>query len=103
MTDSFTTPLSYIQNYLAAAHDLPLADLSGTRTFESLDLDSIAQVEMFVTISDHYRIHLDDSLASADMTLSQTAEMVEQALRERPATSDRDSAAETHAPAAVRP
>ncbi|MEU3910305.1 acyl carrier protein [Streptomyces sp. NPDC029721] len=100
MTDPCATPLSYIQNYLASAHDLPLADLDGARTFESLDLDSIAQVEMFVTLSDHYRIHLDDSLATAEMTLAQTAKVVEEALRETPAVPRQDSAADPRATAA---
>lgn len=35
---------------------------------------------MFVTLSDHYRVHLDDSLANGEMTLRQTAELVIAAL-----------------------
>lgn len=35
---------------------------------------------MFVTLSDHYRVQLDDSLANGEMTLRQTAELVIAAL-----------------------
>ncbi|MEU6310758.1 acyl carrier protein [Streptomyces sp. NPDC047014] len=97
MSDSSTPPLGYIQKYLASEHNIPLGDLGGARTFESLDLDSIAQVEMFVTLSDHYRIELDDSLASADMTLDQTADMVEEALLEKAAVPRQEGAADNRA------
>ncbi|MGW2597196.1 acyl carrier protein [Streptomyces klenkii] len=55
-------------------------ELTCSRSFESLELDSIAQVEMFVTVSDHYGIQLDDSLARGDTTLQETADLVQEAL-----------------------
>ncbi|MCX4546374.1 acyl carrier protein [Streptomyces sp. NBC_01565] len=76
MSESVRQPLDYIRTYLASAFDMDMDELTGDRTFDSLELDSIAQVEMFVTLSDHYGIHLDDSLAKGEMTLRQTAELV---------------------------
>ncbi|MFF3070225.1 acyl carrier protein [Kitasatospora sp. NPDC057904] len=73
-------PLDHIRTYLARAFDLSVDELTAERTFESLELDSIAQVEMFVTLSDHYGIHLDDSWAHGGMTLQQTAGLVTAAL-----------------------
>ncbi|MFI1100661.1 acyl carrier protein [Streptomyces melanogenes] len=72
--------LDHVRTYLASAFEIPEGELTGDRTFESLELDSIAQVEMFVTLSDHYGIHLDDSLANGEMTLRQTAELITEAL-----------------------
>ncbi|MFI1172653.1 acyl carrier protein [Streptomyces melanogenes] len=80
MSQPAQQPLDHIRTYLASAFGLPEAELTGDRTFESLELDSIAQVEMFVTLSDHYGVHLDDSLASGEMTLRQTADLISEAL-----------------------
>ncbi|MBP2400857.1 acyl carrier protein [Streptomyces syringium] len=73
-------PFDFVRNYLATTYDLNPEELTGSRSFDSLELDSIAQVEMFVTVSDHYRIQLNDSLASGDTTLQETADLVQQAL-----------------------
>ncbi|MGW7065199.1 acyl carrier protein [Streptomyces sp. NPDC054904] len=75
-----SNPLEYIRTYLATGFDLPVEELTAERTFDSLDLDSIAQVEMFVTLSDHYGIRLDDSQAHGEMTLQDTAALVAAAL-----------------------
>lgn len=49
-------------------------------TFRGLDLDSIAVVEVFVTLSEHWQVPLDDSAATPDLTLADTAAMVGAAL-----------------------
>ncbi|MFI5642877.1 acyl carrier protein [Streptomyces goshikiensis] len=69
--------LAYITSFLRETFGLPAERLTAEATFASLRLDSIAQVELFVTLSDHYAIHLDDSLASEQLTLSATAELVD--------------------------
>ncbi|MFC5148794.1 acyl carrier protein [Streptomyces aureoversilis] len=86
MGEPVQRPFDFIRDYLATTYDLNPGELTGGRSFDSLELDSIAQVEMFVTISDHYRIQLDDSLASGNTTLQETADLVQQALD---ATGDR--------------
>ncbi|MFI5672932.1 acyl carrier protein [Streptomyces sp. NPDC051704] len=89
-------PLEYIRTYLASEFNVAADELTDERTFDSLDLDSIAQVEMFVTLSDHYRIHLDDSLASGGMTLGQTADLVTAALEGIASQRQRCAAATPH-------
>ncbi|MET7357982.1 acyl carrier protein [Streptomyces sp. NPDC005562] len=69
--------LAYITSYLAKTFGLPTETLTAEATFAGLNLDSIAQVELFVTLSDHYGIQLDDSLASERLTLGATAELVD--------------------------
>lgn len=76
MEDTISNPLDFIRDYLVSSAGLAAEDITGDRTFDSLGLDSIAQVEMFVTLSDHYGVHLDDSQASGDMTLARTAHLV---------------------------
>ncbi|WP_338930501.1 acyl carrier protein [Streptomyces netropsis] len=80
MGEPVQRPFDFIRNYLATTYDLNPEELTGGRSFDSLELDSIAQVEMFVTVSDHYRIQLNDSLASGNTTLQETADLVQQAL-----------------------
>ncbi|MFH9069047.1 acyl carrier protein [Streptomyces alboflavus] len=69
-------PLDFITAYLAQTFAVPPEKLTAEATFASLDLDSIAQVELFVTLSDHYGVELDDSQASGRLTLGQTADLL---------------------------
>ncbi|MBF6048429.1 hypothetical protein GO001_25005 [Streptomyces sp. NRRL B-1677] len=80
MGDPVQRPLDFIRDYLATAYGLNPGELTGSRSFDSLELDSIAQVEMFVTVSDHYGIQLNDSLARGNTTLQETADLVQEAL-----------------------
>ncbi|MFJ8621897.1 acyl carrier protein [Kitasatospora sp. NPDC093550] len=73
-------PLDFITGYLAQAFDVPLQELTPEACFSDLALDSIAQVELFVTLSDHYGVQLDDSDATGRLTLRETADLVEAAL-----------------------
>lgn len=69
--------LVYITSFLQETFGLSAERLTAEATFASLRLDSIAQVELFVTLSDRYGIHLDDSLASEQLTLGATAKLVD--------------------------
>lgn len=73
-------PLVFITGFLTNTFSVPEEGLRPETTFSSLDLDSIAQVELFVTLSDHYGIRLDDSCVSSELTLGQTAELVQAGL-----------------------
>ncbi|MCD9144895.1 acyl carrier protein [Streptomyces albireticuli] len=90
MSEAAQPPFAYIRDYLASVFGLSADELTGDRTFGSLELDSIAQVEMFVTLSDHYGVQLDDSLACEETTLQQTADLVSAALEggDRPEPQD---------------
>ncbi|MET8980897.1 beta-ketoacyl-ACP synthase 3 [Streptomyces sp. NPDC004539] len=52
-------------------------------TYTSLGLDSLAVVELFVTLSDHWSITLDDTEADPELTVGATADLVERARDER--------------------
>ncbi|MET9644843.1 acyl carrier protein [Streptomyces syringium] len=80
MAELIQQSLDFIRDYLARECQVPPGELAEERTFDSLGLDSIAQVEMFVTLSDHYGVDLDHSLASSSTTLLQTAALVQTAL-----------------------
>ncbi|MDC0770683.1 acyl carrier protein [Streptomyces sp. HD] len=45
-------------------------------TLDALDLDSLAVVELYVTLQEEWRVPLDDSAASADLTLTEVARAV---------------------------
>ncbi len=54
-------------------------------TLDDLDLDSLAVVELYVTLQEEWRIPLDDSTADADLTVADVARSVS-ALLDEPAS-----------------
>ena len=52
-------------------------------TYTDLGLDSLAVVELFVSLSEHWSVTLDDTDADPELTVAATAELVEQARNER--------------------
>ncbi|WP_424893169.1 acyl carrier protein [Streptomyces sp. XH2] len=80
MDEPVRQPFEFIRDYLSATYHLDSEKLTVDRSFDSLGLDSIAQVEMFVTLSDHYGIRLDDAHARGHITLRETADLVQEAL-----------------------
>lgn len=79
------TPYTYLSDVLAEKFEVDRAAIHETVTLRELDLDSIAVVELFVTLSDHWQIVLDDGEALPDLTLAATAALVEKALAEHAA------------------
>jgi acyl carrier protein len=54
-------------------------------TLDDLELDSLAVVELYVTLQEEWQIPLDDSTASADLTVAEVALSVT-ALLDEPAS-----------------
>ncbi|NEC87833.1 phosphopantetheine-binding protein [Streptomyces sp. SID12501] len=54
-------------------------------TLDDLDLDSLAVVELYVTLQEEWQVPLDDSAASADLTVADVARSVT-ALLDAPAS-----------------
>ncbi|NEB00378.1 acyl carrier protein [Streptomyces sp. SID13726] len=50
--------------------------IRATATLGELDLDSLAVVELYVTLQEEWRVPLDDSAASADVTVTDVARAV---------------------------
>ncbi|MGA5285410.1 beta-ketoacyl-ACP synthase 3 [Streptomyces griseoincarnatus] len=62
---------------LADKFESPAANLDPQVTLGELDLDSLAIVELFVTLQDRYGVDLDDSHARPDMSLAALTALVE--------------------------
>ena len=60
-----------------------VTEVTPEATYTDLGLDSLAVVELFVTLSDHWSIALDDTEADPELTVAATAELVERARNER--------------------
>ncbi|MDT8913699.1 acyl carrier protein [Amycolatopsis sp. PS_44_ISF1] len=91
MTEEDRRHLDFITSYLADTFGVERKTLNPDRTFASLDLDSIAQVELFVTLAEHYGVHMDDARAHGGLTLAETAHMVTTAPKP-PANTPHDNA-----------
>ncbi|MDN3020981.1 phosphopantetheine-binding protein [Streptomyces sp. S.PB5] len=79
------TPYEYLTDVLVEKFEVDRADIAETATFSDLDLDSLAVVELFVTLSDQWRVALDDSEAVPGLTLAATAALVDRALQDQAA------------------
>ncbi|MFB8777998.1 acyl carrier protein [Streptomyces broussonetiae] len=62
---------------LADKFESPAAKIDPHVTLSELELDSLAIVELFVTLQDHYGVELDDSHARPDMSLADLTALVE--------------------------
>ncbi|MEU9121569.1 acyl carrier protein [Streptomyces sp. NPDC048506] len=58
-------------------------------TLAALELDSLAVVELYVTLQEHWQIPLEEDDAAAELTLNQLARAVEEQLSLAPEPSDR--------------
>lgn len=61
---------------LTTKFEVPSDRLSSTATLEELELDSLAVVELYVTLQEHWNIPLDDGDAQPEHTLQQVAQEV---------------------------
>ncbi|MEU4348198.1 acyl carrier protein [Streptomyces sp. NPDC023838] len=69
-------PYDFIVSYLTTGLAVPPTELRPETTFGELELDSIALVELVVTVNDHYAIALDDTELTPNTTLAETANLV---------------------------
>lgn len=85
MNSAGPTPYEYLTDVLVEKFEVDRADIAETATFSDLDLDSLAVVELFVTLSDRWRVALDDSEAVPGLTLAATADLVDRARQDQAA------------------
>ncbi|WP_441248028.1 acyl carrier protein [Kitasatospora sp. McL0602] len=64
----------HLMTVLSGKFDVPPAELKPDATLSALDLDSLARVELFLTLQEHWNIPLTDDDSSAELTLSQLAD-----------------------------
>ncbi|MFI1733013.1 acyl carrier protein [Streptomyces acidicola] len=63
--------------------EVPAERIEPTSTLGALDLDSLAVVELYVTLQEEWGIPLDDSAASAELSVAEVARSVSDCLDER--------------------
>jgi len=56
--------------------------ITADATLDSLGLDSLAVVELFVHLNDQFQIQLDEGMADPLLTVEQMSHIVEQALND---------------------
>ncbi|WP_035799014.1 acyl carrier protein [Kitasatospora mediocidica] len=62
---------------LVEKFDTGPATLNDQTTFAELDFDSLAIIELFVTIQEQWHVPLDDAQAQTDLTLGQLVSLVD--------------------------
>jgi acyl carrier protein len=66
----------HLVNLLGDKFEVPADRISPDATLGDLELDSLAVVELYVTLQEHWEIPLDDSAATADLTVDDVARAV---------------------------
>ncbi|MEU1052037.1 phosphopantetheine-binding protein [Streptomyces sp. NPDC005876] len=79
-----TTPRGRAYDLLASVlrekFEVPPEAIAPTATFEQLDLDSLAVVELFVVLTEELGIEVQDGEADPDLTLGGVADLIAQAV-----------------------
>ncbi|PPS76233.1 acyl carrier protein [Streptomyces sp. MH60] len=80
-----TTPHSRAYALLASVlgnkFEVPPEAIVPTATFEQLDLDSLAVVELFVVLTEELGIEVQDAEADPDLTLAGVADLIAEAVK----------------------
>lgn len=70
------TVLTHLTTLLTTKFEVPAGQITPTATLADLELDSLAVVELYVTLQEHWHIPLDDSEATDDRTVEEVARAV---------------------------
>ncbi|MFI6684286.1 acyl carrier protein [Streptomyces sp. NPDC050485] len=70
------TVLTHLTTLLTTKFDVPAERAVPTATLADLELDSLAAVELYVTLQDHWGVPMDDSEATPDRTVEEVARSV---------------------------
>lgn len=70
------TVLTHLTTLLSTKFDVPGDRITPAASLAELDLDSLAAVELYVTLQEHWDVPLDDGEATPDRTVGQIAETV---------------------------
>lgn len=71
----------HLVNVLTEKFEVDAARIRPDASLAGLDMDSLAVVEFFVTLQEHWNIPLDEGDAASELTLEQLAETVQRHLR----------------------
>ncbi|WP_055523243.1 acyl carrier protein [Streptomyces graminilatus] len=65
---------------LSDKFEVPTDRITESATLDELELDSLAVVELYVTLAEEWQVPLDDSTASGDLTLADVTSAVAELL-----------------------
>lgn len=82
VTDTDSPVHAHLAQVLVEKFEVDPGEVRPEATLQDLGLDSISVVELFLTLSDHWHIVLDDSDAVPGLTVAATAALVERARAE---------------------
>ncbi|MFJ8387758.1 acyl carrier protein [Streptomyces sp. NPDC094438] len=80
------TVLTHLTTLLTTKFEVPAERAIPTATLADLELDSLAAVELYVTLQDHWGVPLDDSEATPDRTVEEVAHTVTTLLSQQQST-----------------
>ncbi|MBT2384960.1 acyl carrier protein [Streptomyces sp. ISL-11] len=66
----------HLVDVLTDKFESTVADMNPRTTLAELELDSLAVVELFITLQDHYGVELDDSQARPEMSLKDIVSLI---------------------------
>lgn len=67
---------NHLVTLLTDKFEVDTARITADSTLGELDLDSLAVVELYVTLQEEWKVPLDDSTASAELTVADVAQSV---------------------------
>jgi len=80
MDHDHTDVYARLVTVLSDKFEVPADRITATATLDDLELDSLAVVELYVTLQEEWRVPLDDSTASGDLTVSDVTRAVAELL-----------------------
>ncbi len=66
----------HLVTLLTEKFDAPAEQIHPESTLGGLDLDSLAVVELYLTLQEHWNVPLDDSAATPELTVTEVADAV---------------------------
>ncbi|MEV4441591.1 acyl carrier protein [Streptomyces sp. NPDC049577] len=69
--------IQQLTDVLTSTFRVPAQEVSPEATLDDLGLDSLAAVELFMTLQDTYGVTLDDTHATPDMSLKDIARLLQ--------------------------
>ncbi|MER7758686.1 acyl carrier protein [Streptomyces sp. NPDC097619] len=71
METSTPSPRTHLLTTLTEKFEIPADQLSPEATLGELGMDSLAIIELYVTLQDHWAVPLDDSAAGPEITVGE--------------------------------
>ncbi|MFE9120395.1 acyl carrier protein [Streptomyces sp. NPDC007172] len=70
------TVLTHLTTVLTSKFEVPVGKITLNTSLADLELDSLAAVELYVTLQEHWDVPLDDSEATPDRTVGEISQTI---------------------------